>query len=132
MRFWYAGLLAGLLPVLLLGFAFSALADRTAFVLWAFAVSIAWVVLLRQGIEAGLPRPRLLGLLLLLLALGLAAFAGVEARHHEPLDLGFRAVLPSIYHPTLTAPRTAGALAGLLAAAGVAGLVLGFRKREAR
>ena len=131
MRGWYAGLLAGLLPVLLLGFGFSAIADRTAFVLWAFAVSIAWVVLLRQGMEAGLPRQRLLGLLLLLLALGLAAFAWVEARHHETLDLGFRAVLPSLYHPALTAPRTAGVLAGILAAAGLAGLILGFRKREA-
>ena len=131
MRGWYAGLLAGLLPVLLLGFGFSAIADRTAFVLWAFVVSIAWVVLLRQGMEAGLPRPRLLGLLLLLLALGLAAFAGVEAKHHESLDLGFRAVLPSLYHPALTAPRTAGVLAGILAAAGLAGLILGFRKREA-
>ena len=130
MRGWYAGLLAGLLPVLLLGFGYSAIADRTAFVLWAFVVSIAWVVLLRQGMEAGLPRPRLLGLLLLLLALGLAAFAWMEARHHEPLDLGFRAVLPSLYHPALTAPRSAGVLAGVLAAAGLAGLILGLRKRE--
>lgn len=132
MRGWYAGLLAGLLPVLLLGFGFSALADRTAFVFWALAVAIAWVVLLRQGIEAGLPRPRLLGFLFLLLAVGLAAFAWMEARHHETLDLGFRAVLPSLYHPALTAPRTAGVLAGVLATAGLAGLVLGFRKREAR
>ncbi len=130
MRGWYAGLLAGLLPVLLLGFGYSAIADRTAFVLWALVVSIAWVVLLRQGMEAGLPRPRLLGLLLLLLALGLAAFAWMEARHHETLDLGFRAVLPAFYHPALTAPRSAGVLAGVLAAAGMAGLILGFRKRE--
>jgi hypothetical protein len=132
MRGWYAGLLAGLLPVLLLGFGFSALADRTAFVLWSFAVSIAWVVLLRQGMEAGLPRPRLLGFLLLLMALGLAGFAWVEARHHETLDLGFRAVLPALYHPALTAPRTAGVLAGVLAAGGLVGLILGFRKREVR
>ena len=130
MRGWYAGLLAGLLPVLLLGFGYSAIADRTAFVLWAFAVAIAWVVLLRQGMEAGLPTPRLLGLLLLLLAVGLAAFAWMEARHQESLDLGFRAVLPSLYHPALTAPRTAGVLAGVLAAGGLAGLILGFRKRE--
>jgi hypothetical protein len=132
MRIWYGGLLGGLLPVLLLGFGYSALADRTVFVLWALALAVAWTVMLRQGLQAGLPGPRLAGLLLLLLALGLAVFAGLESRHHETLDLGFRAVLPGLYHPILTAPRTAGLLAGLLAAAGLAGLAMSFFRREVR
>lgn len=130
MRVWYGGLLAGLLPVLLLGFGYSALADRTAFVLWALALGVAWTVTLRQGMQSGLPGPRLAGMLLLLLAAGGTAFAGLEARHHETLDLGFRAVLPGVYHPVLTAPRTAGALAALLAAAGLAGVALSLRRRE--
>jgi hypothetical protein len=130
MRVWYGGLLAGLLPVLLLGFGYSALADRTAFVLWALALGVAWTVTLRQGMQAGVPGPRLAGMLLLLLAVGGAAFAGLEARHHETLDLGFRAVLPGAYHPALTAPRTAGAMAALLGAVGLAGVVLSLRRRE--
>jgi hypothetical protein len=70
--------------------------------------------------------------LLLLLAFGFAAFAWLESKHHETLNLGFRAVLPGLYHPVLTAPRSMGTGAVLLAAAGLAGLVLGFMKREAR
>jgi hypothetical protein len=132
MRAWYTGLLAGLLPVLLLGFGYSALADRTVFVLWAFAVAIAWTVVLRQGMEAGLRRPLLAGWLLLLLAAGLAGFAWLELKHHESLDLGFRAVLPGLYHPALTAPRTAGVIAGILGLAGLIGIGTGFLKREAR
>ncbi len=53
-RAWYGGLLAGLLPILLLGFVYSALADRTVFVLWALVAGALWVVLLRQGLGRGL------------------------------------------------------------------------------
>ena len=129
MRGWYASLLAGLLPILLLGFGTSALADRTAFVLWALGLAVAWVLVLRQGMEAGLRTPLLAGWLLLLLAAGLAGFAWLESRHHESLDLGFRAVLPGLYHPAFTSPRSAGIAAGVL---GLAGLGLAFLKREAR
>lgn len=118
---WYTPLLAGLLPILLLGFGYSALADRTGFLLWALGMAAAWVLLLRQGIEAGW--------LLLLLAAGLGGFAWLVSRHQESLDLGFRAVLPWLYHPVLTAPSSAGVAAGVL---GAAGLGLAFLKREAR
>ncbi len=132
MKTWYGGLLGGLLPILLLGFGTSAVADRTAFLLWALALGIAWTLTLRQGLEAGLPGLRLIGALLLLLAAGGAAFAGLEARHHESLDQGFRALLPGLYHPALTAPRTAGLLAALLAAAGLTGVALSLRRKEIR
>lgn len=132
MRAWYAGLLGGLLPVLLLGFGYSALADRTVFVLWAFVAGIAWIAVLRQGMEAGLRRPLLAGWLLLLLAAALAGFAWLESKHHESLDLGFRAVLPGLYHPALTSPRTAAVFAAVLGLAGMAGVGLGLLKREAR
>jgi hypothetical protein len=132
MKGWYAGLLGGLLPILLLGFGTSALADRTAFVLWALGLAVAWTLLLRQGMEAGLRRPLLAGWLLLLLAAGLAGFAWLESKHHESLDLGFRAVLPEIYRPAFTSPRSAAVAAGLLGVAGLAGFGLAYLKREAR
>jgi hypothetical protein len=122
---WYGGVLGGLLPVLLLGFLYSALADRTVFVLWALLTGTCWVVVLRQGLSAGWQRFRLLGALALLLAAGLAVFAGLESRHHEILDLGFRAVFPGIYHPLATRPRTMGVLVVVFGVIGVVGFVAG-------
>jgi len=122
---WYGGMLGGLLPVLLLGFLYSALADRTIFVLWALVTGTCWVVVLRQGLGAGWRRFRLLGALALLLAAGLAVFAALESRHHEILDLGFRAVFPGIYHPLATAPRTMGVLAAVFGVIGIIGFVMG-------
>ena len=37
---WYGGVLGGLLPILLLGFIYSALADRTVFALWALVAGV--------------------------------------------------------------------------------------------
>jgi hypothetical protein len=125
---WYGGLLGGLLPILLLGFLYSALADRTVFALWALVVGTFWVVALRQGLGAGWGWLRLLGVLALLLAAGFAVFAWLESRHYEILDLGFRAVFPAAYHPRATAPQTTGALAGALALAGAILLPVSLRK----
>jgi hypothetical protein len=122
-RGWYGGVLGGLLPVLLLGFLYSALADRTVFVLWALITGSCWVVLLRRGLSAGWSRFRLVGALALLLATGLAVFAALESKHHEILDLGFRAVFPGIYQPFATRPRTAGILAAVLGVLGIVGVV---------
>src|SRR5262249_1211262 len=60
-RIWYGGLVGGLLPVLLLGFLYSALADRTVFALWSLVTGALWVALLRQGVAAGWPGDRLSG-----------------------------------------------------------------------
>lgn len=126
---WYGGLLAGLLPILLLGFLYSALADRIVFVGWALVFATLWVLLLRHGMGAGWPAPRLAGALALLLAAALAAFAALEKKHGEILDLGFRAVLPGLYHPNATAPRTAWGLAAVFAVLGAVALVFGRRRR---
>ena len=128
-RAWYGGLVAGLLPVLLLGFLYSALADRTVFVLWALAAGALWVVLLRQGLAAGWPALRRAGSLLLLLAAAFAVFAALESAHGEILDLGFRAVFPAVYHPLATRPGTAGVLAAVLGVAGAGVLIVALVRR---
>jgi hypothetical protein len=128
-RSWYASLLGGLLPILLLGFLYSALADRLMFVYWALGLGTLWVILLRHGFAAGWPGSRLAGVMALLGALGLAGFAAIEARHHEILDLGFRAVAPGLYHPIATRPATAAAGAAALALIGIVALVLPRRAR---
>jgi hypothetical protein len=129
-RAWYGGIFGGLLPILLLGFLYSAIADRTVFALWALVAGAFWVAALRQGLAAGWGRFRLLATLALVLAAGLAVFAGLEWEHHEILDLGFRAVSPAFYHPLATEPRTAAALAGIFALAGLVFLPLGWRRHR--
>ena len=128
LRSWYAGLLGGLLPILLLGFFYSALADRLAFVGWALVLATAWVLLLRHAFTAGWSPARRIGAMALLGALGLGGFAALEAEHHEILDLGFRAVLPAVYHPIATRPETAAAGAAALALVGAAALLMSRRR----
>ncbi|HEV2853117.1 MAG TPA: hypothetical protein VHC97_09970 [Thermoanaerobaculia bacterium] len=125
---WYGGLFGGLLPVLLLGFLYSAIADRTVFALWALVVGTVWVVVLRQGLAAGSRRARLLAALAGVLAAGFAVFAWLESRHHEILDLGFRAVFPALYSPVATSPRTANAAAAGCFLIGTASLIISLRK----
>jgi hypothetical protein len=128
---WYAGLLAGILPVLILGFLYSALADRLEFVGWALLLAAFYTVALRQGLQAGWPPARLAGALMMLLAAGAGAFAWLERTHHEVLDLGYRAALPEqLYFPAATSPRAAVATAAILAATGAAVLAGGLIARR--
>jgi len=127
-RTWYAGLLGGLLPILLLGFLSSALADRLVFVGWALALGTLWVLVLRHTFTAAWSPARRTGAMALLAALGLGGFAALEAEHHEILDLGFRAVLPAVYHPAATRPATAMIGVAALALMGGAALALSWRK----
>ncbi|HEX4496233.1 MAG TPA: hypothetical protein VIE43_11250, partial [Thermoanaerobaculia bacterium] len=60
---WYGGVFGGLLPILLLGFIYSALADRTVFALWALVAGACWTVVLRQGLILGWRRFRRLAAL---------------------------------------------------------------------
>jgi hypothetical protein len=129
---WYLPLLAGSAPVLLLGFFYSALANRLAFAGWALAVAPLYTLALRQGIAAGWPALRLGGCLALLLGAGAGAFAALERAHHEDLDLGFRAVLPEHYFPAATSPRAAVAAALVLAAGGAMALASGLIHRRPR
>jgi len=125
---WYGGVFGGLLPILLLGFIYSAVADRTVFALWALVAGAVWVAVLRQGLVLDWRPLRLLATLALVLAAGLAVFGVLEWQHHEILDLGFRAVFPALYHPIFTAPRTSLILAGAFVLLG--GIL--FMRRETR
>lgn len=127
---WYGGLLSGLLPILLLGFLYSALADRTIFAGWALLFALLWTLLLRHGMSAGWPKWRIVGAMLLLFFVAFALFAYLESRHHEILDLGFRAVFPSLYHPVATAPQTAGWAAGVVGVLGVLFVLLSFLRSK--
>jgi hypothetical protein len=128
---WYAGLLAGILPVLLLGFLYSALADRLEFVGWALLLAALYAVALRQGLQAGWPAARLAGALMMLLAAGAGAFAWLVSTYHEVLDLGFNAMLPENAGVSAAAnPCRAAAAAAVLAAAGAAALAGGLIARR--
>jgi hypothetical protein len=119
MRAWHLPLLAGLLPVLLGGFAASALANRTAFAGWALGAGAAYTVLLRVSLDRGWERRARAAAALGLLALAWGGFALLVERHREIFDLGFRAALWPLYAESWTRPATWGALAALLALAAV-------------
>jgi hypothetical protein len=126
---WYGGVLGGLTFILLLGFLYSAIADRLAFAFWALVVGVFWVVVLRQGLLAQRSPVRLAGSLALVLGAGLAVFGLLERRHHEILDLGFRATFPAVYHPAATRPGTALAAAAALLLAGAGLFIVSTRKK---
>ncbi len=125
---WYGPLLGGLVPILLLGFLYSAIADRLAFVGWGLVLAAAYTMVLRQGVAAGWTVSLRTASLAFLLAAGLASFAALERVHHEILDLGFRAVLPGLYHPAATRPASAFLLAAALALTGCAALAIELQR----
>ncbi len=130
---WYAGLLAGIVPLLLLGFLYSALADRLAFAGWGLLAAAFYTAALRQGMQAEWPAPRLFGALALVLAASAVVFARIEAAHQEILDLGYRAVLPpAVYFPAATSPSAAAVTAAALAAGGLVALAAGALRQPAR
>lgn len=123
---WYSSLLAGVLPLLLLGFGTSALANRLELVVWGLGCAAVYAGLLRRGWRR--PAPTAAALAALAGALGI--FALLVARHQEALDLGFRALLPALYHPVLAGPVPALALAAIPAIAALV-IVLTPRIRSA-
>ncbi len=117
---WYLSLTAALLPVMVAGFVASALANRLLFVAWSLIAAAGAAALLHRGFAAGWPGPVLCAAVLAWLALAAAAFGVLGARYQEPFDLGFRALLPGLYHPLWTHPGSSYALALALAGIGLA------------
>lgn len=110
---WYATTLGLLLPVLLLGFLASALANRTIFAGWAVASAALLTVVLRRGFDSWRGPVAIAWPVALVLGACLGLFAHLVGRHGEILDLGYRAVFPSFYSSLLTRPGTYGIAAVL-------------------
>lgn len=115
-RAWYVALIGLILPVLLLGFLASALANRTIFAGWAVASAGVLTFALRRGFDSWRGPVSIAWPVALVLGACLGLFAHLVGRHGEILDLGYRAVFPSFYTAWLTSPRTYGLL-GVVAAA---------------
>jgi hypothetical protein len=130
-RGWYAAVLAGALPPLLLGFVASALANRTAFAGWALVAALGHTLLLRAAWGRGWRALSRVALTLAWAALALLSFAGLVDRHGEILDLGYRALLWPVHTPLLVRPGTWLLAAALLAASALAGAMLARRRRMA-
>ena len=118
-RGWYLAVVAGSLPLLVLGMVASALADRLAFAGWAIVAGVGHALLLRAAWSRGWGASARLALALGWAALALFVFAALVARHGEILDLGYRALLWPVYTPVLTRPGTSVA-AGVTLAVGSA------------
>ena len=131
LRSWYAALLAGSLPPLLLGMVASALADRLVFAGWAAVAGVGHALLLRAAWTRGWSVAARAVLALAWGALALLAFATLVARHAEILDLGYRAMLWPLYTPLLARAATFRVAAAALAvvAAAVAALALATRRQ---
>jgi hypothetical protein len=133
---WRAGLLAVLVPVLVLGFGASGLANRLVFAGWGLAVAAVAVPVLRRSVELWRGRPgggaRIGAAAAFTLAPALALFGLLAGRHHEVLDLGVRAVLPGLYTEAATEAGTYHGLAILLLVGAVALRVAARRSRIKR
>lgn len=117
--------LLGALPVLLLGFGASALANKVVFALWAVAVSTAWALVLRWGVNGRWGGWIVAGRLLLLLAVAASAWGRLVTQHGEELDLAFKALAPGLYHPALAQPQSGYAATIALGVAGALAIVVG-------
>lgn len=131
---WRGALFATLAPLLVVGFGASALANRLAFAGWGLAAAALVTPWLRRAFEdRKASGPRIAAAALLGAGAALVPFALLVARYREVLDLGWRAVLPGLYTPAVTAPGAWYGLAGVLAVAGVAlGLASGRRRSPGR
>ncbi len=138
-RLWRLMLLAVITPVLVGGFAVSALANRWIFAVWALASAVAAALALRRGFEVWWGRPgvpptavggRIAVRVVAVLAPAALLFAWLVARHQEIFDLGLRAVWPGLYAPAVTAPGTYGVVAAVLALLGVVGWGVAARSRR--
>ncbi len=124
---WNLGVAFGLLPLLLLGFLASAVADRLWFFGWGLAAGAVWTTVLRSGLLLAWSKPRLWGSLALAMAISLASLGLLAGRFEGDLTVGLQAVVPQAARAleVLVLPRNLFASAGLFAVAGLIGVVRG-------
>ena len=124
LRAWRGTVFGIAAALLVTGLGASAAANRLVFALWGVVAAAVAVPVLRQAFEAVAPGGALLlpvaGRALPFVAVALAVFAWLVARHAHALDTGLLAVAPGGLHlPALARPATWAVLAGLLFGAGV-------------
>jgi hypothetical protein len=129
---WYAALLAGILPAMVLGFLASGFADRPVFAGWSLGFALAYAFLLRRGFAARWGAWVTAGRALLLCALGAAAWVRLVMRYGEELDLGLRGVLPQFDLAALTRPRQGLVAVTGLAVAGALAILIGHGFQRVR
>ena len=129
---WYPALLAGILPVMVLGFLASGFADRPVFAGWSLVFTLAYALLLRRGFEAGWGAWMTAGRALLLYALGAAVWVRLVMRYGEELDLGLRGVLPQLDLAAIARPRSGLVAVTGLAVAGALAILIGHGFQRVR
>lgn len=124
---WNLGVAFGLLPLLLLGFLASAVADQLWFLGWGLAAGAAWTTVLRTGLLLAWPQGRLLGSLAFTMALALSTFGLLAGRFASDLTVGLMAVVPQAAKvlAVFVLPRNLFAAAALFAVAGLIGILRG-------
>jgi hypothetical protein len=115
----------GTLPLLVLGFTASALANKVVFVLWAVAFSTAWALVLRWGVSSRWGGWIVAGRLLLLLAVAATVWARLVTQHGEELELAGRALVAADFPPALARPQSGYGTAIALAVAGALSILVG-------
>jgi len=100
-----AGLVAGLVPVLLLGGLGAVATQRWGFAAWGIVVAVVFAGFLRWGLVAGWNAWLLLGRVTLLFAAAAAFYGHLLERSGQGFDAGYKALLPGLYTPALAAPR---------------------------
>jgi hypothetical protein len=108
---WHLPLLVGVLPLLVVGFYASGVANRLSFAVWGAIAASAWFATLRIGLVRGWNRAHRAGALLFVASAALAALAPLRALDGAALDSGLRAVAPAL------APVVPGPVATVVAAA---------------
>ena len=126
---WNLGVAFGLLPLLLLGFLASAVADRLWFFGWGLAAGAVWTTVLRAGLLLVWPQGRLLGSLAFSMALALSTLGLLAGRFEGDLTVGLKAVVPNAARvlEVFVLPRNLFLSAGLFA---IFGLIVFLRGNE--
>lgn len=129
---WPLLLFSGILPLLLVGFMTSVLANRLVFLGWALAVAAAFVVVLGRGFAWVWHPARHLGGVALVYAGALGWFGYLVGRHQVAFDEGFRALLWDVYRPWVTNDATWYRAAVVLGALGLILVLIGWLKERRR
>lgn len=122
---WYAAVLAGALPALIIGSCASFFANKVLFALWGLFAASLYALFLRWGIAAGWNPWFTAGRSLLVLAFSLTLLGRLVARYGDELDVGARAVLGELYRPALTRVQSTYTAAIVVAVAGTLCVLIG-------